>query len=159
MFGWLREARKSPVASRKFVPVVIEPMEAPPVVVTPKRRRKRSAQGGIEVEIDGVTVRIERGAETRTVAAVNPGSGPSAGVMVLVATRPVDFCGGIDGLARAVKEELRTDPSSGVVYVFRAKRVDRINCCTGMDLAWCSTPSAWSKAASSGRRSPTGRCG
>lgn len=70
LFGWLREARKSPEASPTFVPVVIEPMEAPPVATTPKRRRKRSAQGGIEVEIDGVTVRIERGAETRTVAAV-----------------------------------------------------------------------------------------
>jgi transposase len=65
LFGWLREARKSPEAPPTFVPVVIQPMEA-----TPKRRRKRSAQGGIEVEIDGVTVRIERGAETRTVAAV-----------------------------------------------------------------------------------------
>jgi len=70
LFGWLREARKSPEAPPTFVPVVIEPMEATPVASTPKRRRKRSAQGGIEVEIDGVTVRIERGAETRTVAAV-----------------------------------------------------------------------------------------
>ena len=70
LFGWLREARKSPEAPPTVVPVVIEPMEATPVASTPKRRRKRSAQGGIEVEIDGVTVRIERGAETRTVAAV-----------------------------------------------------------------------------------------
>jgi len=66
LFGWLREARKSPEAPTTFVPVVIERVEAPPGAATPKKRRKRSAQ----VEIDGVTVRIERGAETRTVAAV-----------------------------------------------------------------------------------------
>ena len=45
---------------------------------------------------------------------------------VLVATKPVDFRRGIDGLARSVKDELRADPVSGVVYVFRAKRADRI---------------------------------
>ena len=45
---------------------------------------------------------------------------------VLVATRPVDFRRGMDGLARAVKEELKADPYSGVVYVFRAKRADRV---------------------------------
>ncbi len=55
-----------------------------------------------------------------------PGSGPPAGVKVLVATRPVDFRRGMDGLALTVKEELRADPYSGVVYVFRAKRADRI---------------------------------
>lgn len=55
-----------------------------------------------------------------------PGSGPPAGLKVLVATRPVDFRRGMDGLARAVKEDLKADPYSGVVYVFRAKRADRI---------------------------------
>ena len=70
LFGWLREARKAPAAPTTFVPVVIEPVEARPRSTTPKKRRNRSADGGIEVEIDGVTVRIGRGAETRTVAAV-----------------------------------------------------------------------------------------
>lgn len=55
-----------------------------------------------------------------------PGSGPPAGVKVLVATRPVDVRRGMDGLARAVKEDLKADPYSGVIYVFRAKRADRI---------------------------------
>ena len=55
-----------------------------------------------------------------------PGSGPPAGLKVLVATKPVDFRRGMDGLARSVKEDLRADPYSGVVYVFRAKRADRI---------------------------------
>jgi transposase len=48
------------------------------------------------------------------------------GVRVLVATRPVDFRKGIDGLAAYIQEALRTDPFSGVIYVFRAKRADRV---------------------------------
>jgi transposase len=44
---------------------------------------------------------------------------------VMVAVQPVDFRKGIDGLAAIVKEELGTDPYSGVVYVFRARRAQR----------------------------------
>jgi transposase len=47
-------------------------------------------------------------------------------VRVLVATKPVDFRKGMDGLAAYVQENLKTDPFSGVVYVFRAKRADRV---------------------------------
>ena len=43
-----------------------------------------------------------------------------------MAVKPVDFRKGMDGLAAMVKEELRTDPFSGVIYVFRAKRADRV---------------------------------
>ena len=50
---------------------------------------------------------------------------PTGPVRVLIATKPVDFRKGMDGLAAFVKEELRTDPFSGVIYVFRAKRADR----------------------------------
>lgn len=70
LFGWLREVRTAPEAPTAFAPVVIEPAATTPVATTPKKRRKRSAGGGIEVKIDGVTVRIGRGTETRTVAAV-----------------------------------------------------------------------------------------
>jgi transposase len=52
--------------------------------------------------------------------------GPSGNVRVLVATKPVDFRKGADGLAALVRETLRIDPFSGVVYVFRAKRADRV---------------------------------
>jgi transposase len=52
--------------------------------------------------------------------------GPTGQVRVLVATKPVDFREGMDGLAALVKEQLRADPFSGVVYVFRAKRADRV---------------------------------
>jgi transposase len=51
---------------------------------------------------------------------------PSGTVRVLVATRPVDFRKGMDGLAALVRESLGADPFSGVVYVFRAKRADRV---------------------------------
>lgn len=47
---------------------------------------------------------------------------PPTGVRVLIATNPVDFRKGADGLAALVKDELRADPFSGVIYVFRAKR-------------------------------------
>jgi len=44
----------------------------------------------------------------------------------MVATKPVDFRKGADGLAALVREEMRADPFSGAVYVFRAKRADRV---------------------------------
>jgi transposase len=47
-------------------------------------------------------------------------------VRVMVATKPVDFRKGADGLAALVRESLAADPFSGAVYVFRAKRADRI---------------------------------
>ena len=52
--------------------------------------------------------------------------GPSGAVRVLVATKPVDFRKGAEGLVALVRESLRADPFSGVVYVFRSKRTDRI---------------------------------
>lgn len=52
--------------------------------------------------------------------------GPTGQVRVLVATKPVDFRKGLDGLAALVKEQLRSDPFSGAIYVFRAKRADRV---------------------------------
>jgi transposase len=51
---------------------------------------------------------------------------PPSGVRVLVATKPVDFRKGIDGLAALVQEHLRLDPYAGTIYVFRAKRADRV---------------------------------
>jgi transposase len=52
--------------------------------------------------------------------------GQGGPVKVFVATRPVDFRKGIDGLALAVQEMLGLDPFCGAVFVFRAKRADRI---------------------------------
>jgi transposase len=44
----------------------------------------------------------------------------------MMATRPVDFRKGVDGLAALVRECIGADPFSGTVYVFRAKRADRV---------------------------------
>ncbi len=51
---------------------------------------------------------------------------PSQAVKIVVATRPVDFRKGHDGLAAVVQNELGLDPHSGIIVVFRAKRGDRI---------------------------------
>jgi transposase len=40
----------------------------------------------------------------------------------LVATKPMDFREGMDGLAALVKAHLGAGPFSGAVFVFRAKR-------------------------------------
>jgi transposase len=51
---------------------------------------------------------------------------PASGVKVLIATKPVDFRKGMDGLAAVVRESLGADPYGGVIHVFRAKRADRV---------------------------------
>ena len=55
----------------------------------------------------------------------------SAGVKIMVATKPVDFRKGADGLAALVREQLGDDPFSGTIFVFRSKRADRLKI-----LAW-----------------------
>lgn len=50
----------------------------------------------------------------------------SGGVRVYIATRPVDFRKGHDGLAAAVQETLGLDPFCGAIFVFRSKRADRL---------------------------------
>jgi transposase len=52
--------------------------------------------------------------------------GLGGAVRVMVSTRPVDFRKGAEGLAALVREEMKSDPFSGAVYVFRAKRADRV---------------------------------
>jgi transposase len=54
-----------------------------------------------------------------------------AGIRVLVATKPVDFRRGADSLAALVREQLRHDPFSGTIFIFRSKRADRLKI-----LAW-----------------------
>ena len=47
------------------------------------------------------------------------------GVKVLVASQPVDFRKGPDGLLALVRDA-GSDPFSGALFVFRAKRADRV---------------------------------
>jgi transposase len=83
LFGWRRQARQpleTPANedARLFVPAVVEsaaveaPLPAPlPRCREPKRARRADGISGIvEVEIDGVTVRVGRGADANTIAAV-----------------------------------------------------------------------------------------
>lgn len=51
---------------------------------------------------------------------------PALKVRILVATQPVDFRKGHDGLAAQVASVLKEDPFTGTVFVFRAKRADRL---------------------------------
>ena len=51
---------------------------------------------------------------------------PSNRVRIMVATKPIDFRKGHDSLAALVKNELRKDPFTGTVFVFRARKADRL---------------------------------
>jgi transposase len=57
-----------------------------------------------------------------------------AGLRVWVATQPVDFRRGVNGLAALVAQTLGADPYSSEIFVFRSKRADRIKL-----LAWDGT--------------------
>jgi transposase len=48
------------------------------------------------------------------------------GVRILLAAQPVDFRKGMEGLAALVQQALQADPFAGEVFVFRAKRADRV---------------------------------
>jgi transposase len=78
LFGWRRQARQSASRSAEkeaplFVPAVVD---APALTATPRGRGPRRARradavfGMIDLEIDGVTVRVGRGADVKTVVAV-----------------------------------------------------------------------------------------
>jgi transposase len=75
LFTWRREARAKSLAPVEplFAPVIVEASPEPlkQVILKPSRRRsRRGGDGGIELEIDGVVVRVERGADAKTVSAV-----------------------------------------------------------------------------------------
>ena len=64
----------------------------------------------------------------------------AAGIRVLIATKPVDFRKGADGLVALVRETLGHDPFSRTVFVFRSKRADRVKMVawdgSGLVLLW-----------------------
>ena len=51
---------------------------------------------------------------------------PAQRVRIVVATNPVDFRKGHNGLAALVQNELKKDPFTGTVFVFRSRRADRL---------------------------------
>jgi len=77
LFAWRRTARvplaESPTPEPLFVPAVVaEPKSELAATRPAKQRRRKGARdaGVIELEIDGVAMRVGRGADARTVAAV-----------------------------------------------------------------------------------------
>ena len=51
---------------------------------------------------------------------------PAQAIKIVIATKPVDFRKGHDGLAAYAEKELKLKAYSGIIVVFRAKRADRI---------------------------------
>ncbi len=51
---------------------------------------------------------------------------PTGGVKIVVATTPVDFRRGINGLVAIVASALAADPYCGDVFIFRPRRADRL---------------------------------
>lgn len=51
---------------------------------------------------------------------------PSGSFRIYVATQPVDFRKGMDGLAALIRAEFDLDPFSGALFVFRSKKADRM---------------------------------
>jgi transposase len=77
VFAWRREARKQAASVQQeppaFVPAVVTAPPPEPTPTRPAQARKRKATrdaGVIELEIDGIAMRVGRGADARTVAAV-----------------------------------------------------------------------------------------
>jgi len=76
----------------------------------------------------------------------------AAGVKVLVATKPVDFRKGADGLVALVREALGHDPFSETIFIFRSKRADRLKILAWDGSGWFCSGNGWSMAPSDGRR-------
>ena len=79
LFGWRRLARIVPSRSSEpplFVPVIVsaEPVarviQEPATGERPRKRRRRNEGASIELEIDGVVVRVGRDADAGVIAAV-----------------------------------------------------------------------------------------
>ncbi|SMR70838.1 IS66 Orf2 like protein [Aliiroseovarius halocynthiae] len=51
---------------------------------------------------------------------------PTGNFKLYVATKPVDFRKGMDGLATIVEKEFDLDPLSGAIFIFHSKRADRM---------------------------------
>jgi transposase len=76
----------------------------------------------------------------------------------MIATRPVDFRKGPDSLAALVASQFGGDPFSGVIYVFRAKRTDRIKLIWWDGTGLCLMAKRLEQGASAGRASRTVSC-
>lgn len=72
VFTWRRQARQLPATKAEepqFVPAVVD---APAAAGGRKRKALKAKPdlGGIEIEVDGITIRVGRGADAVTIAAI-----------------------------------------------------------------------------------------
>jgi len=51
---------------------------------------------------------------------------PGSGLRIFLASQPIDFRKGMDGLAAHVANSFALDPFSSAIYVFRSRRADRL---------------------------------
>ena len=83
---------------------------------------------------------------------------PSQGLRIVLAVGPDDFRCGHDALAALVQNKLGLDPHSGLIVVFRSKRMDRLKILlwdgTGLVLIY----NVLAKAVFLGRGSATASC-
>ena len=75
LFGWRRQMRESQVRlfeadGLQFVPAVVDVASSTSPVRRQRKCKAEPGAGTIEVEIDGVTVRVGRGADAKTLMAV-----------------------------------------------------------------------------------------
>jgi transposase len=134
LFAWRKAARAGLLSlpadeAPVFVPVVTEPRPAGASAEAVTR-----SPTTITIEIGGSRGCRGRPGMAARCAASREGSNmiaASAGVKVMVATKPVDFRKGADGLAALVREQLGHDPFAGTIFVFRSKQADRLKI-----LAW-----------------------
>ena len=78
LFGWRRQLREAAVRHTEaeelqFVPAVVDAVAPAPVLRRhrePPRCKSEPDLGMIEVEVDGVTIRVGRGADVTTIAAI-----------------------------------------------------------------------------------------
>jgi hypothetical protein len=173
---WRRMAREGkPVLpdldGMTFVPVAPEE----PVGTIPDPVDPDTTMGALDVLHGDVTIRLAADTAAVRIAEIMASAvlHPSHGVQIFVAPKPVDSRKGRNGLAAPVQSHLQQKPFDGAVYVFRAKRADRLkmiplsgHCCTipcqsvggaAPALSWLA--SGWSRMCSNGPQSKTVFCG
>jgi len=130
LFTWRRQARcqsETSMDAPPFVPAIVESSDgdgksAPRAAASEPPTLRLHA---IELDVDGTSVWIWRDAEPSMVTAIigvfeGPQViGPTGAVRVMVATRPVDFRKGAEGMAGLVREVMQADPFDGAIYLPR----------------------------------------
>ncbi|WOH63981.1 transposase [Bradyrhizobium sp. BWA-3-5] len=121
VFTWCPQARQSSATKRnelQFVPAVVDAMVSAATVGRERAALRRQAKPDLGVLQIGRghhhPSRPRRGlcndCGHRLCAEGKPVIGPSGTVRVMVATKPVDFRKGIEGLAPLLREHMKADP-------------------------------------------------